>query len=140
MKRLLCLVMAIAAVSILTESGASAQGYSSGYLFGSGIGASGGFGFRSRAREQPPYFAQFPPVYYSHIVKRPYGVSPFAVPGGIAPVELGAQLPTPQCVKNPFFGKEVAPVKAPAKVEEKEKTEMKTTWVTNPFKITVAQR
>lgn len=27
-----------------------------------------------------PYFAQFPPVYYSHPVPRPYGWSPYAYP------------------------------------------------------------
>ncbi len=35
-----------------------------------------------------PYFAEFPPVYYSQeIVRRPYGVSPYAAPPGIVPAE-----------------------------------------------------
>lgn len=29
----------------------------------------------------PPYFAIHPPVYYSHVVPRTYGYSPFAYPG-----------------------------------------------------------
>lgn len=33
-----------------------------------------------------PHFAAFPPVYYSHIVPRPYGYSPYAyVPGIVTP-------------------------------------------------------
>jgi hypothetical protein len=33
-----------------------------------------------------PHFAAFPPVYYSHIVPRPYGYSPYAyVPGVVTP-------------------------------------------------------
>ncbi|HWA98033.1 MAG TPA: hypothetical protein VG713_06050 [Pirellulales bacterium] len=30
--------------------------------------------------ERLPYFAQFPPVYYSYAVPRPYGFSPYAYP------------------------------------------------------------
>ena len=30
-----------------------------------------------------PHFAQFPPVYYSHPVARPYGYSPYAYPGWV---------------------------------------------------------
>lgn len=33
-----------------------------------------------------PHFAAFPPVYYSHVVPRPYGYSPYAyVPGVVTP-------------------------------------------------------
>jgi len=48
-------------------------------------------------RNTLPYFALHPPVYYSHWVSRPYGLSPFAdFPGsaGLQPV----QLPSPQMV------------------------------------------
>jgi len=47
----------------------------------------GGFSsYRSTPRAQAPYFVKHPPVYYSHSVKRPYGVSPYAVnQGGLPP-------------------------------------------------------
>ena len=72
--------------------------------------------------EKPPYFASFPPVHYdSNIVRRPYGVSPFAAPPGIAPVEM--QFPaSPTTVVNPYFESEVAP-SAPA--EEKSPSDEK---------------
>ena len=153
MKRLTLLAFAVAAVTMMAESSATAQGYANGYQFGAGINSStyGAYGeryfgrraigvnqFRNDAlsrefrREQPPYFAKFPPVYYSHIVKRPYGVSPYAAPAGIAPVELGIGMPIPISVNNPFFQKGTAPVKT-AKPEADSKTEMKTTWVANPY-------
>ncbi len=137
MKRLLALAVAIAAVSMLAESNANAQGFASGYQFGSGINSAhcGSFG-RSLQREQPPYFAKFPPVYYSHIVKRPYGVSPYAAPAGIAPVEM-SHAPATITIKNPFFDK-AAPVKAP--VKPKSAANNKVTVVTNPYLTTVAAR
>ena len=52
--------------------------------------------------EEPTYFSKFPPVYYSHHVARPYGISPFAAPPGIVPVEMGMGLP-PAKVVNPYF-------------------------------------
>lgn len=112
---LVCIALALSATS------AFGQGYQAGYQFGAGIGAAGGFGgfcdpfrdrffgpvgnFRAFALEQPPYFAQFPPVYYSHIVRRPYGVSPFAAPPGILPVEMAmpAAVSPPEVISNPHF-------------------------------------
>ena len=130
MKHILALLVAIAAVSMFGTSSASAQGFNNGYQFGAGInGNCGGFA-RGFQREQPPYFAKFPPVYYSHIVKRPYGVSPYAAPAGIAPVEMS--VPAPVVKKNPFFGMEVDTVS-----DEVEKTDSqidnKTTFVPNPY-------
>lgn len=45
----------------------------------------GGFGtFPSiYSTESIPYFAEFPPVYYSHPVARTYGYSPYAYPPGV---------------------------------------------------------
>lgn len=31
-------------------------------------------------QQEPPYFALYPPVYYSYPVRRPYGLSPYAWP------------------------------------------------------------
>ena len=109
MRFLLSFVVVLAAMATYTTT-SEAQGLNSGFQFGTGVGFSRGFlgrGFLT-PREQPPFFAKFPPVYYSHIVKRPYGISPFAAPAGIAPVELS--VPATITVKNPFFESEVAPV------------------------------
>jgi hypothetical protein len=64
----------------LNAFGASGSLYGSGYL------------------PVPPYFAIHPPVYYSHQYYRPYGWSPFAQPGYIAPAMLR---PEPRLVVNP---------------------------------------
>ena len=52
----------------------------------------------------PPYFAMHPPVYYDRIVPRAYGISPFAVPPGVMPVENEVRkIVAPKSVKNPYF-------------------------------------
>ena len=78
---------------------------------GFGIGGTFRGGF-----DEPPYFAKFPPVYYSHPVARPYGISPYAVPPGIVPVEMTIA-PKPKKVVNPFFPK--APEQEPKANKEK---------------------
>lgn len=50
-----------------------------------------------------PYFALYPPVYYSHIVPRPYGYSPFALPPGMEPAEAIVQPVEALQVSNPFY-------------------------------------
>jgi len=54
----------------------------------------------------PPYFALHPPVYYEGIVKRPYGISPFAAPPGVLPVEMTITV-EPKTVLNPFYKNEL---------------------------------
>ena len=160
MKRLLALAVAVAAITMMAETDANAQGYTQGYNFGVGINAAvrPGIGYRdfynrrgfygnqfrdnslSREfrREKPPYFATFPPVYYSNIVKRPYGVSPYAAPSGIVPVEMLGPAPAPVSITNPFFNNEVSPAKAPA--QPKAKSDDKVTRSQNPYLAPVAQR
>lgn len=166
MKRLLALAMAVIAISMMAETDANAQGYTQGYNFGVGINAAvrpgirpgighgdfyhhrrGFFGFnqfrdnslsREFRREKPPYFATFPPVYYSNIIKRPYGVSPYAAPSGIVPVEMLGPVPAPVSITNPFFNNEASPAKAPA--QPKAKLKEKVTWNQNPYLAPVAQR
>lgn len=134
MKQLLAAMVALTVITFCSASEAQAQGFVGGYQFGSGINANCGLGFALNhfQREQPPYFAKFPPVYYSHIVKRPYGVSPFAAPAGIAPVEMNHVAPKiePVTKLNPFYRPE-----AKQASEEKERPELKdkVTWTINPF-------
>jgi hypothetical protein len=106
MKRLL-LLAGLFVGSLFCASTSYAQfGYQNGYGFGTGFA----YGFPAMGRgcyqrEDIPYFAKFPPVYYSNIVRRPYGVSPYAVPPGIAPVEMAVPAVTrePLTIVNPFY-------------------------------------
>jgi len=138
MKRMLIIAMAVVALAFTSTSDASAQSYFNGYGFGTGIGQSfrGGFGGGSRFTA-PPYFAQFPPVYYNGIVRRPYGISPFAAPPGIVPVEstIHAEIPQPRRIHNPFVNPASAPTNLPVIKKKAEMKELnnKTTWIKNPF-------
>lgn len=84
------------------------------YLGYGGYGAYGyGWGFNQATNyvPSPPYYAIYPPVYYSHqITARHYGASPFAWAGGMEPItyvgEPGvAAAPEPQIIENPYVTK-----------------------------------
>lgn len=95
----------LAATSDLQAQNVYGRTYGEGYGFGLGCQAPffvGNFGY-VRPSEELPYFAKFPPVYYSHIVPRPYGVSPYAAPPGIVPTEYMVQPMTqPEVIRNPY--------------------------------------
>lgn len=59
---------------------------------------------------EPPYFALHPPVYYSQMVPRTYGYSPFAYPGSVRTPEVQVEMPAAQVLKNPH----VTPTQSPA--------------------------
>jgi hypothetical protein len=137
MRILLSLTVVLAAMATFTSS--SEAQFGDGYRFGSGLRFTRGFcgGGFATPREQPPYFAQYPPVYYSGIVKRPYGISPYAVPPGIAPVEMS--VPQPITVTNPFFEKQAVPVSGEASepAPVKDSNGNKVTWRPNPYMETL---
>ena len=63
-----------------------------------------GCGYGSRgmySQDRIPYFAQHPPVYYSYVVPRPYGYSPYAYPGTVMTPERPAVV-KPVMLINPF--------------------------------------
>lgn len=57
----------------------------------------------------PPYFALHPPVYYSHNVRRPYGVSPFPITSYSPSSSVVYERPTPepQVVVNPYVEQDI---------------------------------
>ncbi len=137
--RILLSLAIVAATLTICSSSSEAQSYHDGYQFGSGVRSSYGFfGGCYTPREQPPYFATYPPVYYSGIVRRPYGISPYAAPAGIAPVELS--VPQPLTIQNPHFD-EVAPVSTEQETTPaaSEVSSNKVTWRSNPWLETVVK-
>lgn len=74
-----------------------------------------------RTDREIPYFAEHPPVYYSHIVPRTYGQSPYAYwPGPFTPTLT----PEPIMVPNPYF--DVVPEEVPAKPDKSKKRKTST--------------
>jgi len=71
-----------------------------------------------------PYFAEFPPVYYSYIVPRPYGWGPNAYPPHVLTPQRKPVMPA--TIINPF-------VPQPAQPEEKPKVTIRPRVMVNPF-------
>ena len=101
MKKRFTLILGLAiACSFLTSSSAQAQ-------YGLGCNGYGGFGIYDIGRlyrvlaDNVPYYAAFPPVYYSVPVPRTYGYSPFAYPPGVMTPEVVDA--SPQEVINPHM-------------------------------------
>lgn len=106
----ICGALAFATCFAFSPKEASAQepcgALNFGYQYGVGLGSSYMGHTRLLApHDRPPHFALYPPVYYSDVlVRRPYGISPFAAPPGIRPVELDLLAPPePVTVENPYF-------------------------------------
>ena len=133
MIRKLCL-LAIVALAFSAPSTASAYWPYWGY--GGGWGMSGyGLGFNSPMNyvPAPPYYAIYPPVYYSHqITARHYGASPFAWPAGFSPTADYAQgqliAPEPEIIENPFVTARAASKQTAAPIENIEPVKL-----VNPF-------
>jgi hypothetical protein len=104
MMRKLCLVL-IVALCLMAPSSASAYwpyGYGGGYG-GWGYGYGWGWNAATQYRPAPPYFALYPPVYYSPFIQaRHYGASPFAWAGGMEPITY-VPSPGPMAVAEPMM-------------------------------------
>ena len=72
-------------------------------LFGQGAYGLGFYNYGGSAVNQPtiPYYAMFPPVYYSYPVARTYGYSPFAYPPGTRTPEAAPKVGAVE-YRNPF--------------------------------------
>lgn len=90
----------------------------------------------------PPYFALHPPVYYEGIVKRPYGISPFAAPPGVLPVEMTIKV-EPKTVLNPLYKNKImiSPAensvnpKMTPEIKKENKSKKKTIDITTPVAV-----
>ena len=78
--------------------------------------------------ESIPYFAQFPPVYYSQPVPRPYGWSPYAYPPGVLTPEPA---PVPEMTINPYVPRDSEEV--PHDKAEKKATAATSIRIINPY-------
>lgn len=140
MRKIVAASIAFSIAALFTATEANAQ-INSGFGFGVGIGQAGigarfpGFANFGTARRRAglPYFAQHPPVYYSGIVRRPYGISPFAAPAGIRPVELDVApvRVNPVKIVNPY-AKGVQPISG-KEVKKKAGMKNRSAKVVNPF-------
>lgn len=113
--------LALAALMMVVScSTNSVQAQGAGYDFGVGLGWAQQPIRLSTPREDLPYFAKFPPVYYGDMVRRPFGFSPYALPPGIEPIEQRVLQQTmgPRTILNPFCepgrARPVAPPAPPA--------------------------
>ena len=65
------------------------KGFGQGFAFGALVDDDSDFADLYRELlDNVPYFALHPPVYYSHVVPRPYGYSPFAYPPSVMTPEV----------------------------------------------------
>lgn len=74
-KLFLMVAVALGAASATQAQAQFWGGYNAGFY--------GGLPYSVYVLDSVPYYAMFPPVYYSHITPRPYGYSPYAYPPGI---------------------------------------------------------
>jgi hypothetical protein len=94
----------------LYGGGLYGAGFYSGGLYGGGL--YGGWWPGLFSQDDLPYFALYPPVYYSDPIPRPYGFSPYAYPPGtMTPEAIRVQ---PLMVLNRFVPQSVA-VEKPTK-------------------------
>lgn len=99
-------------IALATLLSLGLAGSSQAYDWGLGFG---GCGYGVGNIPTPPYFALHPPVYYSDIVARPYGLSPYAYPGWVGAPGAAFVAPVrPLLVANPYMAGAKAVVAAPA--------------------------
>jgi hypothetical protein len=112
MIRTVCLSLVAVALLSLPSSASAYWGCYGGYggcggAWGNNYAYNYGVGYLP----PPPYYAVFPPVYYSsHITMRHYGASPYAWPAGFSPTSFATRGPEPMLIIN----REMPPVEGAA--------------------------
>lgn len=111
MKRKLTSLLFLLVATLIVASDSHADG--NWWWGGSPFGMYNNF---YRTDRDIPFYAEHPPVYYSHIVPRTYGQSPYAYwPGPYTPTLT----PEPIMIDNPYF--DVVPEEVPAKPDDVKK-------------------
>jgi hypothetical protein len=98
-RMILLFAVGIVLASSFCASQASAQMGIGGGAYGLGFFNYGAYSYGGNYRM--PYYALYPPVYYSYPVARPYGYSPFAYPPGTITPEAPPQAAAVE-FRNPF--------------------------------------
>ena len=88
-------------LSAATAAGSQAHAQCGPYGGGYGFGAWDMGRLYGVMADNVPYFAAFPPVYYSQPVPRTFGYSPFAYPPGVMTPEVVEDV-QPQVIENPY--------------------------------------
>ena len=122
------LILFVLAVALVCGMGPSAKACDGGYGWDSGMGW-----LYQSLQYNVPYYAAFPPVYYSYPVPRTYGYSPFAYPPGVMTPEVTVA-PQPQVINNPYVPstKPNQPAK-PADTTAKARTQPEPLVIINPY-------
>ena len=102
--RLAAILLLATAGLLLGTSETQAQYGLNGGGYGYGYGYDIGNLYRVLA-DRVPYYAAFPPVYYSAPVPRTYGYSPFAYPPGVSTPEIVEPAASPAEIINPYVPK-----------------------------------
>jgi hypothetical protein len=138
MIRNVCLVVALA-LCLAVPSTSSAYWPYLGYAGYGGYGYGWGFNQPTNYVPAPPYYAIYPPVYYSpHITARHYGASPFAWYPGMQPITYAPQAepaaaPEPVMIENPYVrGARATSAKAA-------KFEVQPLKIDNPFVVSTSR-
>jgi hypothetical protein len=140
--RRVVMLLAVVAPSAGAAGRAEAQ-----YAYGCAGGYGGGYGWGawdigrlySVLADNVPYYAAFPPVYYSVPVPRTYGYSPFAYPPGVMTPEV-VEVAEPLSITNPYFQDtsataegDAAPADQTTEAKPAEKAAPKPLLVINPY-------
>ncbi|HEX4145370.1 MAG TPA: hypothetical protein VHY91_17835 [Pirellulales bacterium] len=81
MNRLRAVILGAGLIGCVGAGASSAQAQ----IFAPSYGFAGGTGpYNLYIQDTPPFYAMYPPVYYSQPMSRAYGWSPFAYPPGVA--------------------------------------------------------
>jgi hypothetical protein len=97
-------VLAIFGLAVAFTAGSALSAHAQFPCYGGGFGGFGGYNVYTNS-DRPPFYAMFPPVYYSYPVPRPYGYSPFAYPPGTMTPEV-LSVPLASTITNPFVAPE----------------------------------
>jgi hypothetical protein len=114
-------VLAVFGLAVAFVAGSALSAQAQFPCYGGGFGGYGGYNVYTNS-DRPPFYAMFPPVYYSYPVPRPYGYSPFAYPPGTMTPEVLTDIAS-STITNPYVVPEsIKPVPAipsnPSKLQE----------------------